>query len=406
MGVLRHRGFRRLLAGQIVSSFAASALYLALGIWAKDLTHSNALAGSVFLALGVPGLLGPLAGHIVDRMRRRTLLVATNAAVGVAELALLGVHGRAQLWIIYATAAIIGAANTILGSSRNALLRDLLSDDELGPANAALQTTSQGLRLVSPLAGAGLYVAIGGHGVTLVNSGLFAFAAVLLALVRVTESQPAPRAARLRDDLLAGLRHVRSVPLLAQLTVVGALAFGVVGLFETVGFAVIDQGLHRAPSFYGVLDAVQGAGAVAGGVTAARLLRRLGEARLVGVGLAAVGVGTVGLLASSVAPVLLGTVVLGAGIPWFVVGWSTGLQRYTPARLQGRVNATAAMALNVPQTASIGLGATLIAVVDYRVLLMVICAGMVTCALVLLLRPAATTPSKPQVGSVPATPVG
>lgn len=401
MGVLRHQGFRRLLAGQLVSSFAASALYLALGIWAKDLTHSNALAGCVFLALGVPSLLGPLSGHLVDRTRRRTLLVVTNAAVGVGELALLAVHDRGQLWVIYGVAAIIGVANTILGASRNALLKDMLADADLAPANAVLQTVSQGLRLLSPLAGAGLYTAIGGHGVTLVNSMLFGLAALLLALVRVTESGPAARARRLRDDLLAGFRHVRSIPLLVQLTVVGALAFGVVGLFETVGFAVVDQGLHRSPSFYGVVDTVQGAGAVLGGLVAAPLLRRVGEARSVGVGLMAVGVGTVGLVGSSMALVLLGTAVLGAGVPWFVVGWSTGLQRFTPARLQGRVNSAANMMLNVPQTASIGLGASLIAVVDYRVLLMVICVGMLTCGLVLFLRPAASAPVTPQVRPLP-----
>ncbi|HEX4722225.1 MAG TPA: MFS transporter [Pseudonocardiaceae bacterium] len=406
MGVLRDRPFRRLLAGQIVSSFAASALYLALGIWAKDLTHSNALAGCVFLALGVPSLLGPLAGHLVDRLPRRTLLITTNGAVGVAELALLAVHGRGQLWVIYAVAAVIGAANTVLGASRSALLRDMLADADLGPANAVLQTTSQGLRLLSPLAGAGLYTAIGGHGVTLVNSALFGLAALLLAMVRVTESAPGARAARLRDDLLAGFRHVRSVPLLVQLTVVGAFAFAVVGLFETVGFAVVDQGLHRSPSFYGVVDSVQGAGAVVGGLTAAWVLRRLGEARSVGVGLAAVGIGAVGLVSSSMALVMIGTVVIGAGVPWFVVGWSTGLQRYTPPRLQGRVNATATMLLNGPQTASIGLGATLIAVVDYRILLMVICVGMLTCGVVLLLRPASAAPAQQQVSAVPAAPVG
>jgi MFS family permease len=400
MGVLRDRAFRRLLGGQIVSSFAVSAFYLALGIWAKDLTHSNALAGCVFLALGVPSLLGPLAGHLVDRQRRRTLLIVTNAALGVAVLALLAVHGRGQLWVIYAVAAAIGLANTILGASRNALLRDMLADGDLGPANAMLQTTSQGLRLISPLAGAGLYVAIGGHGVTVVNSALFGLAAILLSMVRVTESKPGARARRFRDDLLAGFRHVRSVPLLVQLTVVGAIAFGVIGLSETVGFAVVDQGLHRPPAFYGVLDVAQGAGAVLGGITAAAILRRLAEARTVGVGLGAVGVGMAGMISSSMVLVMAGVVVIGIGIPWFVVGWSTGLQRCTPPRLQGRVNATANMLLTGPQTASIGLGATLIAIVDYRVLLMVICVGMVACGLVLLVRPATVTPVNQQVSAV------
>jgi MFS family permease len=405
MGVLRDRPFRRLLAGQVVSSFAAGALYLALGIWAKDLTHSNALAACVFLALGVPSLLGPLGGHLVDRLPRRTLLVTTNAAVGVAELALLGVHGRGQLWVIYAVAAAIGLANTVLGASRSALLKDMLADHELGAANAVLQTTSQGLRLLSPLAGAGLYTWLGGHGLTVANSAMFGLAAVALATVRVTESAAEPRTGRLRDALLAGFRHVRSVPVLLQLTVMGALAFAVVGLFETVGFAVVDQGLHRPPSFYGVIDSVQGAGAVLGGLTAAALLRRLAEARTVGIGLGVVGIGALGLIPSSLPVVLFGTFVLGVGVPWFVVGWSTGLQRYTPPRLQGRVNATANMLLTGPQTASIGLGAALIAVVDYRILLLVIFTGMCASGLVLLLRPAGTAP-KSQVESVSAVQVG
>jgi MFS family permease len=406
MAVLRDRAFRRLLAGQAVSSFAVSALYLALGIWAKNLTDSNALAACVFLALGVPSLLSPFGGHLVDRLPRRPVLIATNAAIGLVVLGLLAVHGRGQLWVIYAIAAAVGLATDVLGASRGALLKDMLADADLGAANALLQTISQGLRLLSPLAGAGLYTWLGGHGLALVEVVLFGFAAVALSTVRVTESVPAKSAGRFRDDVLAGFRHVRSVPLLLQLTVVGAVAFGVIGLFETVGFAVIDQGLHRSPSFYGVLDTVQGAGAVLGGCTAVWLLRQLGEARTVGLGLGVVGVGAAGMIPSSMAVVLTATFVLGAGVPWFVVGWTTGLQRCTPARLQGRVNAAANLMLTGPQTASIGLGATLIAVVDYRILLLVIFVGMVASGLVLLVRPAAERPVDQQVDAAPTVGVG
>lgn len=59
------------------------------------------------------------------------------------------------------------------------------------------------------------------------------------------------------------------------------------------------------------------------------------------------------------------------------------------------MNAAANLLLTGPQTASIALGATLIAVVDYRLLLLAICAGMVTSAGVLSLRPAATTANAP-----------
>jgi MFS family permease len=396
MGVLGDGRFRRLLVGQTVSSIAVAALYLALGVWAKDLTHSNALAGLVFLALGVPSLLSPIGGHLVDRVRRRRpLLVATNALLGVVVLSLLAVQGRQQLWLIYAVAAFAGLATDILSASRSAMLKDMVADGQLGSANALLQTLSQGTRLLSPLLGAGLYTLLGGHGLALIDTSLFAVAAVAMATVRVTESDPEPAGGRLMTQLTAGFRHVRSVPLLSQLAVVGGLAFGVVGLLETVAFAIIGQGLHRSPSFYGVIDTVQGVGAVAGGLVAARVMRRLGEGRTVGVGLALIGIGSLVLAAPALAPVLLGTAVLGFGVPLFVVGWGTGLQRYTPPRLQGRVNAAANLMLTGPQTASTGLGAALIAVVDYRILLLVIFAGMVTSAAVLLVRPAATTANPP-----------
>jgi MFS family permease len=397
MSVLRDHRFRRLLVGQVVSSVAVSALYLALGIWAKDLTHSNALAGCVFLALGVPSLLSPLGGHLIDRVRRRKpLLIITNAALGAVVLTLLAVHGRPQLWLIYAVAAATGLATDVLNSSRSALLKDMISDEDLGPANALLQTMSQGTRLLSPLLGAGMYTLLGGHGLAIVVTSLFGVAALALSAVRVTESEPESHAGiRLRTELMAGFRHVRSVPLLLQLAVVGALAFGVVGLFETVGFAIVDQGLHRTPSFYGVIDTVQGVGAVGGGIISARVMRRFGEARTVGIGLAMIGIGAGAMIAPAMVPVLAGTVILGVGVPLFVVGWSTGLQRYTPPRLQGRVNAAANLMLTGPQTASIGLGATLIAIVDYRILLLVILVGMVGSGAILLIRPAATTVNAP-----------
>ena len=71
--------FRLLLAGQSLSSFGDTALYLTLGIWAKALTGSNAAAGGVFLALGIPALFAPVGGHLADRVRRRPLLIWGNA---------------------------------------------------------------------------------------------------------------------------------------------------------------------------------------------------------------------------------------------------------------------------------------------------------------------------------------
>jgi MFS family permease len=363
--LLARRDMRLYVAGQALSLFGDTSLWLALGIWAKTLTGSSGAAGLVIFALVAPQLAAPAAGVLVDRVRRRPLLIATNLATGAVVLALLAVHGRGQLWLIYAVAGLYGASYTVLGSGQSALLACLLPGAELAEANGLLQTLREGQRLIAPLAGAGLFSAVGGGAVAVLDAATFAVAAAALALMRVDE--PAPVA---RDrDLVAGARHLLRTVALRQMVVACAVALAVMGFSETLVFAITDQGLHRPPSFVGVLMAVQGVGAVAGAMTAARVDRRLGEGVLAGLGMALVAAGALLTTGGSLAPVLAGTVVFGAGGPWVVVGAVTLLQRLTPGELQGRVYSAADLLLGAPQTASIAAGAALVAAVGYRELL-------------------------------------
>ena len=118
----------------------------------------------------------------------------------------------------------------------------------------------------------------------------------------------------------------------------------VVGFSETIIFSVIQHGLHRAPTFFGVLSSAQGVGAVAGGLVAGGMLRRHGDGRVTGLGMLLFAVGETSLLVPQVAVVLVGFAVAGAGVSWAVVGYFTAVQLRTPADLQGRVNSAADVA--------------------------------------------------------------
>ncbi|HKR71979.1 MAG TPA: MFS transporter [Streptosporangiaceae bacterium] len=392
-GAFADRRFRRLLIGNSLSTFGDTALYLTLGIWAKSLTHSNAAAGSVFLALGIPALFGPLTGHLADRLPRRPLLIGANAVTAAIVLSLLAVHSRDQLWIIYLVAFCYGISFSVLGSAGAGLRKDMLAGEHLAAANAALQSIGQGMRIVAPLAGAGLFIAFGGGAVAVLDVATFAIAIAALASIKVTES---PRAslsagavkAPFRREVAAGFRHLRSVPLLLQITTVTAIAFSVIGLNETIIFAVISEGLHQPPSFFGVYGAVQGAGAIVGGIPLAMLVRRIGSARVVGFSLAAFSLASAACITSSLWLILAAAVGDGIGLVWLVAAATTATQRYTPPSLQGRVNAAFMMLILTPQTVSIAVGAALISFVDYRLMLAIVAVSIAACALVLLIRPA------------------
>ena len=71
----KSRDARIYLIGQSFSLFGDTAMFLALGIWVKELTHSNADAGLTFLFFPLASLFAPLAGMVVDRVRRRPTLI-------------------------------------------------------------------------------------------------------------------------------------------------------------------------------------------------------------------------------------------------------------------------------------------------------------------------------------------
>ena len=98
------------------------------------------------------------------------------------------------------------------------------------------------------------------------------------------------------------------------------------------------------------------------------MVRRLGEVRVVGVGLAVFAVADICLIVPSLGVVLIAAPIAGVGIAWAIVAFSTALQTRTPLAIQGRVSAAADLTLSLAQTTSIATGALLSTLVDYRIL--------------------------------------
>lgn len=369
-GVLRIAPFRRLATAWTFSNFGDSALYLTLAIWVKDLTGSDASAGLVFLFLGLPAFLAPLAGHLADRFPRRRLVVVANLVAAVGVMTLGVVDGAEDVWIIYVITFGYGWLTYVTSACGSGLIRDLVPDDDLAGANGLLNTIDQGLRLLSPLAGAALYTAFGGIAIAGLTSACLVIAAVVVATVRLVESEPTPVAERstFLVEITAGMRHIRRTPVLARLTLWVAIATAITGFANTTIFAAIEQGFQRGSEFFAVLASVQGVGAILGGITSAAVIRRLTERVTMTIGLAAIGIGILPAAGTSTVVALVGAVMVGVGIPWTYVSFATIRQRATPGRLQGRVSAATNLALNAPQTAGTALGAGLIVVVDYRLL--------------------------------------
>jgi MFS family permease len=409
--LLTHRDARTYIAGQSLSVIGDSALWLAMAIWVKILTGSNSDAGLTFFPFICGCMTAPVSGLIVDRVRRRPLLIAANLASATLVCALLLVHGRGQVWLIYIVMFGYGVANSLITSAQTALLPELVPGELLGQANSALQVASQGLRVVTPLLGAGLLAWVGATPVILLDAGTFVVATLTVLALRLREPRRPRTAAHWRAEFSAGIRYAVATPALRRPMVACLIAVSVLGFFETVPFAVVGQGLHRRPEFLGVLVSLQGVGALAGGVLAAPVMRRTSERALIAGGLAMCAAGSLLLITASLPLVLVAGAALGVCLVWVNVGAVTLIQRRTPGALLGRVDAALEFTIVVPQAASIALGAALIAVVNYRILLLAMAAVIAFSAGYLARRPEqdddqAVADALPLADSMPAESAG
>jgi MFS family permease len=389
MRALLGRGDIRLLfGGQTLSMIGDWMMFIVLGIWAKTLTGSNGAAGLVFFVLTLSGLVAPLGGLVVDRLPKRLLMIATHLALAGVMCLLLLVNGRGDLWLLYTVTALYGLGGDLFAASRGAMLKAMVPDELLGDANGAYQSIREGLRIVAPLAGAGIFAAFGGHAVAMVDAVTFVLSAVTLIALEFEEPTAPAKEHHFLREISAGLEHIVRTRLLRQLTIGVAAALFVAGFSETLIFAVAGDALHRSPSFVGVIGTCQGVGSIAGGITSAWLLRRVGDLRLAGLGVALFGAGSFFWLIPSISVVLVSTAVAGVGVVWAVVSLATAYQRRSPGHVQGRVAAAANMLFSVPQVIGIALGAALITIVDYRVEIVAMAVVFLAAAAYLLTRPA------------------
>ncbi|MEV4448601.1 MFS transporter [Streptomyces mirabilis] len=367
--VLSDRNAGLYLTGVVVSGFGSSAMWLVSGIWVKDLTGSNGLAALCVFALWAPTLVGPVLGVLADRTHRRPLLIAVNLALAALLPTLFAVTTGDRLWILFTVLLIYGAAGVVHDAAESALVATAVDRHLLGDFNGLRMTAGEGMKLLAPLTGAGLYAAYGGARVAALDAVTFALAAGLYALLRVREAPPAPDPSAWRARTAAGIRHIRHHPELRPLILAAATTMLFAGLNGATVYAVAE-GLGHSPAYVGLLYVAQGVGSVLIGLVSGPLLRRLGERRFAAYGIALTAVAVALRAVPSDAVALVCGAAIGFGLPCVLIAAYTAVQRETPAPLLGRASATANTLMYAPNALGLAVGAGLVELVDYRPLLL------------------------------------
>ncbi|MEU1199137.1 MFS transporter [Streptomyces sp. NPDC005813] len=394
--LLKTPRMRLYFLGNSLSQIGDHALWLAAGIWVKELTGSTSMAGLCLFFLSAGTLLSPLTGLVVDRVRRKPLILVTDSVTGLLVLSLTLVHRADQVWMIYAVMFLYGVSGTISGSATAALLPTLVPKELLGPANGLSQALSRGQRLITPALGVGLLALYGGKAVALLDAASFAAGVACWALIDVDEDRPSPSGKHWTRETAAGFAFLARTPVLRQLTITLTAGVFVMGFFETLGIAIVTTGLHHSPSWADVVVTAMGITGVIGGLSAGVLVERLGPGRLTATGLAVTGVSALVLAVPDDAVVVSGSALVGLGLPFVTVGAITAMQLNTPNELMGRVAGVDNFLVSGGQSLGIATGAALISVLHYRDLCYLVAGVLALATLYLTTRP------EQRHGAVPA----
>jgi MFS family permease len=395
---LRHRNFALLWSGQTISILGNGMFTIALPLEVLRLTRSPLDLALVLAARTIPAIILLLiGGTLVDRLSRRAVMLASDAICGLAlaVLTVLTVTHAERLAVFLVLAVILGGASAFFRPASTAIVRDLLPQDLLMPANS-LSSLSESLAqfLLGPMLGGVLVAAVGAAWAFGIDAATFAVSAACLAAMRnITEVKAAKES--LTRGMAEGIRYCRGQRWLWW----SMIAVGLANLACFVPAAILEpllvrNAFHSGPVAFAIMvAAIGGGGAIASAITARLATPRRPVTSMwtawIAAGFLAAGVGLSPWL--WLADVLF-------GLSWALVYygnivWATTIQARTPAALLGRVSSVDwLISLSLTPLGLVAAGAAVVAI---GVRPTVVIGGLITAAAgAILLIPGVTAPDK------------
>jgi MFS family permease len=255
----RHRNFRLIFVGRLVSFFGSMITYVAIPYQVYLLSHSVFLVGTISLIeLAAILSFALLGGALADAADRRVMVVLAEVGLMVCTLLLAGnsLLAHPLLWVVFVIAGLQAAGDALQRPSLDAMLARLVDRDELA-ASGALEMLVTTLGMIAGPALAGVMIAVVGLPATfLVDFATFLVSLVCLLMMRGVP-KPVDAARPSLRRVAEGFRYARGRPELVGTYVVDivAMLFGM----PMALFPAIAQNLG-GPTVLGLLYAAPAVG--------------------------------------------------------------------------------------------------------------------------------------------------
>jgi len=331
-------------------------------IW--RLTDSAAILGIMSLFHALPMLLLALFGGVIaDRVQKKYVLLvglASSAVVslGVAlalSLGYLSADHAGSWWILAVASLLQGSVMGLMIPSRQAIIREIVSEEQLMNAISLDSLGQNTFRLMAPALSGFLIEAFDFEAVYYVMTGLYVMGAVFISFMPLT-SKMSIHGGRALADIIEGFKYIRH-----ETTILLILVFTLFVVFLSMPYMTLmpiftDDILGVGASEFGLLISISGVGAILGSLVLASLPNRRRGIMLLVSGFI-LGAALVGFSFSSSWYLSMGLIVfVGLGQAGRMALGNTLIQYYVDDEYRGRVMSVYMMEFGLTSFASFTAG--------------------------------------------------
>ena len=400
--VFRIPGYLAFWSAYTVSGFGTYVTTLALQVLVLQTLHGTAAdVGLLNAARWLPYLLlGLIVGALVDRRRRKPILIGSDLARAVllGAIPILYIAGWLNTAVLIVFVAVFGVFSLFGDAASQSFLPRIVPKLSLTAAHSRTDQSDAVAQTSGPLVAGGLVTLAGAPIAVLVDAVSYLFSALAISRIQVddTRQDDARQSGGLRAEIAEGLRWVY------RHRVLGPMAIGSHGwfLFNSmlgtvyVSFALLD--LHLSAVQFGITLAAAGIAALVGSSYSTRVGLRWGAGRTVIFcdALMVVAWAVIAVVPTGHGPIWVVIAILAVGQALY--GLALGLssanemgyrQLVTPDRLQGRMNTTIRSANRAMIVIGAPLGGFLAVAIGYQPTLWVAIAGFVVVTIFLAASP-------------------
>ncbi len=275
----RHRAFRLLFGGQVVSDLGDWLDFLALIaliVYRWGLGPSALAALSV--AVGLPfAVIAPLSGVWADRLPRKTVMIAADLG---RALVVFGLVFAPNLPTVLALVFVRGVFSTFFGPARQATIAAVVPQDDLLAANSLSQLSFQLSKILGPVLGGLLVAAVGPRtafmvdAVTFLVSAAFIFQLPDIAPASQTKEETEEESPRFWREFREGLSYLIHRRSLFLAVASNSAAMFIIFAFDSLGVLALRE-LGIGEAFFGITIGSIGLGTVVGAIAIGQWGKRI-----------------------------------------------------------------------------------------------------------------------------------